>query len=315
MRENENPKVEILMATYNGELYIREQIESIINQSYNNWVLKIKDDKSSDGTVEILQEYARAYPEKIQVYISEVPTGSAKENFFDLLRLSQGSYIMCCDQDDIWNNDKIEISLKRLIELEENENSIVLVHTDLIVVDQEGCEIADSFEKYSKLNCLRNKINMLLVENVVTGCTMMFNRNLLNKALLVSDISGIKMHDYWLALVATVFGKIDYIDIATMNYRQHQNNSVGAQNVGSISKILNKLMDKREVIKAIDENKRQAKIFYETYQDMLCGQNLEIINAFNLIDQKNKICRIATMIKYKFYRNYIFKRIALVLWI
>ena len=100
------PQVEILMATYNGEKYIGEQIESILSQSYTNWIIRISDDCSKDKTAEIIKKYAEEYPEKIEIIENKSPSGSAKNNFFRLLGISTGEYIMCCDQDDIWKENK-----------------------------------------------------------------------------------------------------------------------------------------------------------------------------------------------------------------
>lgn len=313
-RKCKNPQVEILMATYNGSLYIGEQIESIISQSYTNWKLIIKDDCSTDHTMEILQEYQEQYPEKIQVHRSESPTGSAKNNFFDLLRLAISDYIMCCDQDDIWNENKVEISLGRILELEKEGKSNILVYTDLAVVDGSNTVIAESFEQYSKLNCNKNKLNTLLVENVVTGCTMIFNKELLDQALLVTEVADIKMHDYWLALVASILGKIDYLKIPTIHYRQHQNNSVGAQNNGSIQKLLHKFINKQEAVKSMEESRIQAELLYKTYGKVMSEKDTEVINAFITMSDKCKAKRMLTMVKYKIYKDYIFKRIGLILW-
>ncbi|MDD4782006.1 MAG: glycosyltransferase, partial [Tissierellia bacterium] len=128
--------IDILLASYNGEKYIGEQIESILNQTYQDWFLYIKDDCSIDNTLDIALEYERKYIDKIKVIKSDIPSGSAKNNFFSMLPYSQNDYIMTCDQDDIWLPNKIELTFNKMKDVEkENSNIPILIHTDLKVVD------------------------------------------------------------------------------------------------------------------------------------------------------------------------------------
>ena len=110
--------IDILMATYNGEKYLAEQIESIINQSYTNWHLYIQDDCSTDRTLTVAFSYQKKFPEKITVIKNTKNSGSAKDNFFSMLSLSTSEYIMFSDQDDIWLPDKIKITHNRMLRLE-----------------------------------------------------------------------------------------------------------------------------------------------------------------------------------------------------
>lgn len=176
INKNHNVDVCILLATYNGEKYIGEMIDSILNQDYENFVIVLSDDASSDSTPEILEEYAQRYSQKVNLYHSGMHFGCAQKHFMHLLRqFSDYSHIMFCDQDDIWHKDKISKTMKKMVELEKDHDISVpiLVHTDLRVVDSNLNEIAPSFCKYSNLNGNRLAVNQLLVQNVVTGCTVM----------------------------------------------------------------------------------------------------------------------------------------------
>ena len=99
--------VTILLATYNGEDYLKAQLESIASQTYGNWRLITGDDGSCDGTLNILREFKKRYPDQVKIIKNEPATGSAKNNFINLLRNSHGPYFMFCDQDDVWKRDKI----------------------------------------------------------------------------------------------------------------------------------------------------------------------------------------------------------------
>lgn len=170
--------IAICMATYNGESYLREQIDSVLNQTYRNWVLFIRDDNSVDGTLQILRQYVCLHPDKI-VLIEDpaLPGGGAKQNFASILqwvsRQHSFSYFMFSDQDDVWLDTKIERSLQFLKQHESDQGTPLLVHTDLTVVDRQLSVLDESFFHYRKLDPHQTKLCRLLVQNNVTGCTML----------------------------------------------------------------------------------------------------------------------------------------------
>ena len=127
-------KVAILMATYNGEKYLSEQIESIINQTFTDWVLYIHDDGSTDGTLEIIKKYVKIYPKKI-ILIQGERTGGAKFNFFSLMDKVTAEYIMFSDQDDWWLPDKINKTLEKCIKIENGQKDTPVV----VFTDFKGC--------------------------------------------------------------------------------------------------------------------------------------------------------------------------------
>ena len=128
--------IEILLATYNGERFLPEQLESIINQSYTDYSILASDDNSSDCTFEILRSYESVLGEKINVVQSN--THSAKENFYNLLDMADAEYIALCDQDDFWERDRLKKSLKAVQRLERRygKETPILVHSDLEIVDE-----------------------------------------------------------------------------------------------------------------------------------------------------------------------------------
>ena len=229
----EAPIVYILLAAYNGCAYIREQIDSLLLQDHTAIKIILSDDGSSDDTLKILNEYAQKYPEKILHYRSGVRFGCAQKHFMHLLGVFQDApYLMFCDQDDVWHTDKVRKTLAKMQKLENGEMVPTMVHTDLRVVDGDLKEISPSFWKHSNLDGSRLALNQLLVQNVVTGCTMMINRPLAQLACR-SVPQKVLMHDWWLALLASACGRTGFLTEQTIDYRQHGNNSVGAKDVRS----------------------------------------------------------------------------------
>jgi hypothetical protein len=143
------------------------------------------------------------------------------------LDAAQSDYLMFCDHDDVWLPHKIAMSLKRMSELEAalGNHTPILVHTDLAVVDHELKPLFPSFSRREKLSAHRSNFRQLMMQNNVTGCTMLLNKALYEIARPVPHDAA--MHDWWIALVAAAFGEISYIDSATVLYRQHERNSVG----------------------------------------------------------------------------------------
>lgn len=284
--------VDILLASYNGEKYIAEQIESIINQTFEDWFLYIKDDCSSDGTLDIVNEYETKYKDKIKVIKSDKPSGSAKNNFFSLLQYSKSDYVMTCDQDDIWLPEKIELAYKKMMETEnEYENIPILIHSDLKVVDENLNIISNSLFKLQNLDSTRDKINNLLVQNIVTGCTVMVNRKLLSYTTNIPEKAV--MHDWWMALIASCLGKIVFIETPTILYRQHDLNSVGAKDVRSGSYIMNKLSN----IESINDSLRETYFQAEELLKLLNNVNCVKVKDYNKIKQYSLFVKYSKFIK------------------
>lgn len=312
--------VTILLATYNGEKYLGQQLESIIEQTHQNWRIFISDDGSADGTIDLIKDYQKKYPKKIRLFDSGHRFGSACGNFFFLLQQavdSDSEYIMFCDQDDVWIRDKIALTLDEMKKTEEKTQpkQPVLVFTDLEVVDAQMRTIASSFMQYSKLRGDRIHLNYLLTQNVVTGCTVMINLHLGKLSLNFITKQDILMHDWWMALVAAAFGRIVYIDSKTVKYRQHSKNAVGAKNVNNLNYLLKKVFINNNIRNSMGRSMLQAKQFYGSYQNQLNTQDCFIVKAFGELGRYKKLYRIAFIIKYKLLKFGFFRKIAQIIWI
>lgn len=223
------------MATYNGKDYIGEQIDSLLAQSFTNWHLYIHDDGSNDGTDVVIHQYENLYPQ--QISILDYPSqGCACKNFLGMLETISADYYMFCDQDDVWFPEKIERTFERMKTVEQqNANRPILIHTDLLVVDQFLNTIHPSFIKHQQIHL--DKINSFedyANTNTVTGCTMLFNEQA--KQCMKRPYHKAILHDAWICLsVSALNGVIEFIDLPLVKYRQHSNNTLGAHDISQFT--------------------------------------------------------------------------------
>jgi len=283
------------MATYNGERYISEQLDSLFAQTFTDFTLYIQDDKSTDSTMCILMDYQKKYPEKIVLTQLEKNTGSAKHNFLKLMSEIQDDYIMLCDQDDVWHPNKTEITLSKIRLMEkEHPGQPALVFTDLTVVDEKLNTVNASYIEAMNSDYSHTAFQQTLIQNVLTGCTAMYNRKV--SELLKSRVPKYCiMHDWWLLLVSSAFAEISHISDQTILYRQHDRNSVGAKDVRTLSYKINRLIDGRDVKLAIQETYPQAESFLEVYRDMLSPWQIEVVKLYCTIPNVNKLKRWLTV--------------------
>lgn len=278
----QSKQIEILMAAYNGAPYIREQVDSILHQTDENWHLTLSDDGSTDGTDAILNEYSSRYPDKVKRVCSGRRFGGARDHFFWLTERCNADYMAYCDDDDVWNADKLEKLRKAMEDAEARSGSEtpILVFSDQTVTDEKLNMLAPSLMRYQKQYFESFDYRSILLQNVVTGGAMMINRALAELALQCADISQVMMHDWWMAAVAARFGEIVYIDEPLGAYRQHGHNSVGAKNVESIAHIANKLAHLEGIRKTLCEKKTQAEVFMQTYGRMLVEADKAFLEPF-----------------------------------
>ncbi|HAB60893.1 MAG TPA: glycosyltransferase family 2 protein, partial [Lachnospiraceae bacterium] len=280
--------VEIIMAAYNGEKYIKQQIESIMKNTYENIHLTIYDDTKEAQTTatmtDILRLMTEKYGEKLTYKKNEQNKGCTR-NFLEGLQASDAEYTMFSDQDDYWNKDKVERTLEKMKEMENKygKDTPLVVFTDAIVVDSTLNLIHFSFHRSNHLNTKRVDLAHLLMENKLIGCTMMMNKALKNKIIAIPK--NARVHDWWVALVAAAFGKIGYLEDSTILYRQHEDNVIGNQEYGSyIKKRLASLQSQREVIYS---NMKQAEEFLEIYNMLLTKEQKSLIGRFANLNKRN----------------------------
>lgn len=308
-RMHSTDKIAILMATYNGEKYICQQIDSILSQTCKDWELYIHDDGSTDNTVAVVESYVEKYPDKIHL-IDGKSTGGAKYNFFYMFGQVEAPYYMTCDQDDVWLDKKIELTYDKMLAIEDKADVPCLVYTELRVVDSELNTIADTMSEYQSLDCHKRTINQFILQNSVTGCTMMINRALRDKMLRITDIDNTIMHDWWAALVAAQFGKTAFIDEATILYRQHGDNSLGALGINKLSYIVRRVWQKNQIQESLRLGRLQAREFAKTYN--LPADSLAV--RYAALEGKSRRVRQRFYKENDMYKTGIMRRLGQAVW-
>lgn len=302
--------VGIVMATYNGSKYIREQINSILNNTYTDWTLWICDDGSKDNTLTILKEYETKYPGKIRVHQNPKNLGLVR-NFLEGTKECDTRYIMFCDQDDVWNKDKIQITLnemKRMEDKEGNHNPIT-VFTDVTVVNSKLSQLHSSFYQVSKLDTNQLDLPHILMENKLIGCTIMFNLSVKEKMTKLPKLA--RVHDWWIAILSASFGMISYLPETTLLYRQHENNVIGNQSFYSyVQKRIKTLWKQRQVLLS---TQKQAYEFYEIYQNQLSRKNKKIVYEFAMLHKRNWFIRRYIIVKNGYLKTGLLRNIGVLL--
>ena len=313
--------ITIIMAVYNGQEYIREQLESLKDQTYTEWRLVIRDDRSSDKTAEIVKKFSDEVEREVIFKVNEKPSGSAKNNFALLINdAKESDYVMFCDQDDIWKKDKIEITFNKMKQAEERygRDFPLLVHGDVEVIDENGNINADSMFEMSHINA-DSKLPQILIQNHVTGCTMMCNKKLIAGISEYASSEYIIMHDYLAALYASVFGKIEVIRKPLLSYRQHSGNSVGAKNNNNPVYLLKRLANGRKSYKeAMETSRNQVKFFVEIYREELAAEKYckeyELMSGYASLGSRAKLYRIMFYKKNHIWKNGTIRKIMQVIW-
>ena len=288
-------KVNILMSTYNGQQFLAEQIRSIQEQSYTDWTLFIRDDGSSDNTKEILKDFERQ-DSRIHLIDSDKSDNlGVIKSFHKLVNHDRADYYFFSDQDDVWLPNKLELSLKEaqyyLADLP------LMVYMDLKVVNQDLEIMTESMVK-SQSHHANTELVQELTENTVTGGVAMINHAL---AEMWQETDDILMHDWYLALLASAFGNLVFIDQPGELYRQHSDNVLGAR---TLSKRFKKWI-RPHILFAVywDLIKNSQKQASHLLQMPLSQSNRELIEAFVTIMDKPMLERFRILRKYGLRKN------------
>ncbi|MCD8370907.1 MAG: glycosyltransferase family 2 protein [Clostridiales bacterium] len=308
--------VTVLMAVYQGERYLEQQLDSILAQTVPVRI-RISDDGSDDRSREILENYRAWYPGQIILDHRERLSGSdimrvpaPAQNFFWLMErereTGESDYIMLSDQDDVWCNDKVRRQLARMrrLESETAKECPILLHSDMEVIDAYGEEIHPSFFQYQGCSPARTSLAEVLVENPVTGGAVMMNRSLLSLAGKIPEACC--MHDWWLALAASAFGIIDWVERPLSQYRQHEGNALGARQAGGLGRL--RLLAERpgrnaEVRGSYLRMFNQALAFGKRYGEYLESDQKEILRAFLELPGQNPAQRLRSIARHGFMKN------------
>ena len=271
------PPVDILLATYNGARYLPTQLDSLLAQDYPSLRILARDDGSSDETGALLASYEARTQGKLRVIEEGAATGGPKGNFAILMRHSAAPYVAFADQDDMWFPDKIRKTMRKVQRLERRvgADKPVLVFTNLTLADAELRPKGSTFWEDQIIHpeaC--RELSRLLRQNVVTGCTMIANRALVEHGCEMPQ--RVHMHDWWLALLACSFGAIGYLREPTVLYRVHGNNACGLREVYHG---LPKLGARRSRAGEWDAILEQVQALYDAYGDRLSPRRRAMLAA------------------------------------
>jgi len=288
--------VSILLASYRGETYLPELLASVRAQDMADFRVRWQDDGSPDRT--------RSMLDAITVMDSRFIPGTqqgqrlnAAGNFLSLLRQEDAPYTALCDQDDLWRADKLSRCLAAMKEAERRfgADTPLLVHHDCRLVDAEGSLMHPSFFKHQGWDSAANTLPRLLVQNNVTGCTILMNAALRRLVTQHAQAEQLYMHDWFIALTAAAFGHIIFVDETLLDYRQHIGNALGASRHGLIRRAFAALRMPGKARERIRLTWQQARVFREGYGDLLPDKAAAVVDRYIAIESMPKLRRIAAI--------------------
>lgn len=296
--------IQILLATYNASAFLLDQFNSYVGQTHTNWSVLARDDESNDRTEEMLLDLTRAHPGRIELVDRGTPNIGASGNFGRLMELAdvdQFNYFAFSDCDDFWKPDKLSQSMNKMHELEARfgQSTPLLVHTDLSVVDRSLSSIHGSFWQFQHLQPENSRrLNRQLSYNVVTGCTMLLNASLMRVAKPLPEVAP--MHDWWISLVAVAMGQVDYVNNATILYRQHGANSIGSKGF-SLKYLANRVRNiwsDRGPRGLVRKSQLQARELLERAGPQIAPDRLRIIERWANMPASNALRRRVDSVRF-----------------
>ena len=291
---------EVLLACYNGEKYLPPLLASLSAQGEKDFRVLMQDDGSRDGTLALLKSQAEADDRfLLTADASPARLRGAIGNFWSLLGQSRGDYTALCDQDDVWHADRLQAGLAAMGEAEARwgRETPLLVHGDARVVDASGRVLHESFFAHQGWDFRAVELPRLLVQNNVTGCTVLMNRPLRELALRCGDPAKMYMHDWFLALTAAAFGHVVCLPRPLVDYRQHGNNEMGASAAGLAERGVRALSARERGKARIALTYRHTRDFAAAYGALLPPAAREIIDRYLALEHRPKPARVWGMLR------------------
>ncbi|MXV51719.1 glycosyltransferase [Pedobacter sp. HMF7647] len=280
---NGHGEISVVMATYNGERFLAEQLQSIISQTFPPAEIIICDDGSTDGTVAILEEFALKYS-FIKIYKNERTLGVVANFKKGVSLTKENTYIAFADQDDIWLPEKLEHGIRTGLL---TDNVPATCYSDLEVITESGDFRYRSFWETMLLDKYQHTFDTVLFKNPIAGCTMLMNPEMRR---FVADIpaKGV-LHDAWLGLCAFTFGNVYKIDVPLVRYRQHDKNitfQAGKKKDRRAVRLMKELTAAIRGENLLKDQMRLVKAFYEQYQAEIPQQKKNMLKSFLSLDNK-----------------------------
>lgn len=307
-----DPQIQILLATYNGELFLQEQLDSIACQSYKNWTILARDDESTDSTRDILKQFQQTHPDKLILVEDGLgKSGGATPNFLKLLKHATSDIVALADQDDVWHPHKVERSVAAISQMESRYGAHVpaMVHHDFSLVDANASMLVKSFDKAHGRRREINHLDRMPFAGFAHGFSMTFNRALIDKMMPAPSMAW--GHDTLLACVAQDFGHVEFIPEQLALYRRHGQNAsdVTSYQRRALGRVLNEGISFTNVANTLrglfkdahDNLKNKCAItsaYLERYGDDMLPARRELLARFSHVEELNIITRKSLLLHY-----------------
>ena len=308
--------IDILLATYNGSRFVREQLDSLAAQTHRDWRLLVRDDGSTDDTMAIVREWAKACDRPVEIIDDGRQGLGASQNFGALLERSTAPYFAFCDQDDFWLPEKLEVMLAAMHAEEGTAGGSdvpVMVFSDLEVVDEKLGRIAESFAQRSRRPVLSpgREMDQIMLHNPVPGCALLGNASLRLASLPIP--AGAVMHDWWVALSAGALGRVRIVGQPLVRYRQHGRNTLGASD-NSVSALARYVLRDfggayRKSRSLMDATQRQAAAFADRHENALTPAKVAMLRDYATLSQKPLLSRKAFFMRHRLLRRNLTKNL------
>ena len=286
-------KTSVLLTAYNGSIHLPVLLESLAAQTDRDFTVLMQDDGSTDETPSLLNDIS----ERDSRFVFGSEQGQhlgAAGNFLSLLRQSDADYVLLCDQDDFWEPDKIA-ALKQAIldqEAQYGTDMPLLVHSDCSLVNESGEPIGSSFFRHQGWDPAAVTLPQLLVQNNVTGCTLIMNaalRKLVSAHAVAKDLF---MHDWFIALTAASFGRIAFLNRPLTRYRQHGDNTIGASTQSLLSRGVSALRNRQDAKRRILLTYTHTAVFRKLYGEDLPAEARKVVDGYLATRHMRKIPRV-----------------------
>jgi len=283
----------VALACYNGEGYLQMQLDSLAGQTDQGFTVLMQDDGSSDGTMRLLEEAAQR-DARFRLGAENGRRLGAKGNFMSLLQQENSDYTALCDQDDLWHADKLARCRAAMEEAEKQwgEQTPILVHSDCRVVDGEGRTVHESFFAHQGWDAHAVTLPRLLVQNNVTGCTLMMNAPLRRLVAKHGKAENMHMHDWFIALTAAAFGHVVFVNEQLMDYRQHGKNVMGASRAGLVQRGVKALQHWQKGKARIALTYTHTAAFRHAYGEKLPHGARQVIDGYMATQKMGKLRRV-----------------------
>lgn len=288
--------ITVLLACYQGEKHLPEQLASLAAQDDTAFRVLMQDDGSEDGTMQLLRDIA-AQDSRFILAAHHGRHFGAKGNFWSLLAQADTPYVAFCDQDDIWQPDRLSACRAAIEQAEREcgEDTPILVHSDCTLIDGQGNVLHESFFAHQGWDPAATTLPRLLVQNNVTGCTALFNRALCRAALETGDPQKMFMHDWFMALLAASTGRVVFVAKPLVRYRQHGKNVMGASRSGLIARGVKALGAYKRGQERIALTYRHASDFRTACGSLLPDEACTLIDRYLATKHMTKIKRVLTV--------------------